>query len=83
MNEPIFEGRLNKHNHSPLFPHLLTLIQDCFPFGSTGGTINDVLFQPKYEDKVYKLLLLIDHLAQYRWVGGLAREYFLDGVHRS
>ena len=27
---------------------------------NTGGAINNVLFEPKYEDKVYKLLLLID-----------------------
>ena len=28
--------------------------------------------KPKYENEVYKLLLLIDQLGQYRWVGGLA-----------
>ena len=71
-NELDFDGRLNKHNHTPLFPYLVTLIGDCFPVGSTGGTINNVLFQPKYEDKVHKLLLLIDQLGQYCWVGGLA-----------
>ena len=42
------------------------------PVGSTSGTINDVLFQPNHEDEVYKLLLLIDQLGQYWWVGGLA-----------
>ena len=26
--------------------------------------------QPKYEDKVYKLLLLTDQLGQYCWVDG-------------
>ena len=71
-NELDFDGRLNKHNHTPLFSYLVTLIGDCFRVGSTGGTINDVLFQPKYQDKVYKSLLLIDKLGQYRWVGGLA-----------
>ena len=70
-NELDFEGRLNKHNHSPLFPYVVTLIGDCFPVASTGGTISNVLFQPKHEDKVYKLLLFIDHLGQYQWVGGL------------
>ena len=45
-NELDFHGRLNKHNHTTLFPYLVTLIGDCFLFGSTGGTINDVLFQP-------------------------------------
>ena len=43
-NELDFEERLNKHNHTPLFPYLVTLIGDCFHVGSTGGTINDVLF---------------------------------------
>ena len=36
---------------------MVTLIGDCFRVGSTGGAINDVLFQTKYEDEVYKLLL--------------------------
>ena len=27
---------------------------------------------PKYAGEVFKLLLLVDHLGQYRWVGGLA-----------
>ena len=31
-----------------------------------------MLFQPKYEDEVYKLLLLINLLGQYFCVGGLA-----------
>ena len=31
-----------------------------------------VLFQPKYEDEIHKLLLLIDQFGQYHWVGGLA-----------
>ena len=72
---------MNKHNHSPLFPYLVTLIGDSFLVGSTGGTIKDVLLQPKYEDEVYKLLLLTDQLGQYRWAGGLACGYFLDSVH--
>ena len=64
---------MNKRNHSILFPYLMTLLGDCFPAKSTGGTINDALFQPKYEDEVYKLLLLlIDQFGQYWWVGGLA-----------
>ena len=71
VNELDFEGRLNKRNHSTPFPYLVTLIGDCFPSGSTSGTMKDVLFQPKYEDEVYMLLLLIDQLGQYRWVGGL------------
>ena len=58
-NELDFEGRMNKHNHSPLFPYLVTPIGDGFPVGSTGGTINGVPFHSKYEDEVYKLLLLI------------------------
>ena len=65
-------GRLNKYNHSPLYPYLVTLIGDCCPVGATSGTLNNVLFAPKYADEVYKLLLLVDQLGQYRWVGGLA-----------
>ena len=80
-NELHFEGRLNKHNHSPLFPYLVSLIGDSFLVGSTCGTTNDVLFQPKYEAEVYKLWLLIDQLGQYRWVAGLACGCFPDGVH--
>lgn len=71
-NELDFAGRLNKWNHSPLFPYLVTLIGDTFPVGSTGGCLGDVLFQPKYADEVYKLLLLVDHLGRFRWAGGLA-----------
>ena len=67
-----FEGRLNKYKHTRQYRYLVTLIGDCFPVGSIGDIINDVLFQPKYEDEVYKLLLLIDDLGMYRWVGGLA-----------
>ena len=72
-NESDFEGRFNKHNRTPLFPYLVSLIGDCFPVGSTGGAIDDVLFQPMYEDEVYKLLLLIGQLGQYRLVGRLAK----------
>ena len=70
-NEIHWAGRLNPHNHSPLFPYLVTCIGDTFPVGSVGGQLNDVLFQPKYADEVFKALVLIDHLGNYRWFGGL------------
>ena len=35
-NELDFNGRLNKHNHTPLFPYLVALVGDRFPIGSTG-----------------------------------------------
>ena len=72
VNQLDFDGRLNKHNHTPLLQSLVTLIGGSFPVGSTGGAINDVMFQPKYEHEVYNVLFLIDQLGQYRWVGGLA-----------
>ena len=72
MDEMNWDGRLNDYNHCPLYPFLVTLIGDTFPVGSIGGLLNDVLHQPKYADEVFKLLLLVDHLGQYRWVGGLA-----------
>ena len=65
-------GRLNKYNHSLLYPYLVTVIGDCFLVEATSGRLNDVLFVPKYADEVYKLLLLVDQLGQYRCVGGLA-----------
>ena len=57
---------------SPLYPYLVMLIGDCFLVGATGGTLNGVLFAPKYADEVHKLLLLVGQLGQYQWVGGLA-----------
>ena len=72
MDEINWDGRLNDYNHCPLYPFLVTLLGDTFPVGSIGGLLNDVLHQPKYADEVFKLLLLVDHLGQYRWVGGLA-----------
>ena len=65
-------GRLNKYNHSLLYPYLVTLMGDCFLAGATSGMLNDVLFAPKCADEVCKLLLLVYQLGQYRWVGGLA-----------
>ena len=55
-------GRLNKYNHSPLYPYLVTLIGDCFPVGANGGTLNHVLFAPKYADEVYKFCCLWTNL---------------------
>jgi hypothetical protein len=66
-----WEGRLNPYNHSPPFPYLVTTIGDTFPIASIGGQVGDVLFQPKYATTVYKALILIDHLGNYRWFGGL------------
>ena len=33
MNELDFDRRLNKHNHKPLFPYLVTPFGACFPLG--------------------------------------------------
>ena len=39
---------------------------------ATDVTISDSFFQPKYANKVYKLLLYIDQFGHCRWVGRLA-----------
>lgn len=33
--------------------------------------MGDVLYQPKYAEEVYKLLLITDHSGLYVWMGGL------------
>jgi hypothetical protein len=66
-----WEGRLHPYNHSPPFPYLVTTIGDTFPVASIGGQIGDALFQPKYASTVFKALILIDQLGNYRWFGGL------------
>ena len=57
VNELNFEERSTKHDHTTLSLCLVILIGECFIVCSTSGTINNVLFQPKYEDGVYILLL--------------------------
>ena len=52
--------------------HMVTFIGDCFHDGLAGGAINNLVFQPKYEDDVYMPLFLADQLGEYHWVGGLA-----------
>lgn len=62
--------RLNPFNHSTLFPYCVTAIGDTFPISTIGGSLADVLYQPKYAEEVMKLLLLSDHLGIYVWMGG-------------
>lgn len=61
---------MNEYNHSSLYPYLVTSIGDTFPICTVGGLLNDVLYQPKYAEEVVKLLVLVDHLGLFVWVGG-------------
>ena len=72
VDEIHWDERLNEWNHSPLHPYLVTTIGDTYPLDSHGGQLSDVLFQPKYEEDVLKILLMNDFLGNFRWFGGIS-----------
>ena len=71
VDEIHWEKRLSKWNHCPLYPYLATAIGDTYPLCSYGGELSDVLYQPKYEEEVFKILLMNDFLGNYVWFGGI------------
>ena len=72
VDEIHWANRLHRWNHSPLHPYLTTAIGDTFPLGANGGQLSDVLYQPKYEENVFKVLLMTDFLGNYIWFGGIS-----------
>ena len=57
-------------NHCSLFPYLVTGVGDTFPIATIGGSMGDVLYQPKYAEDVFKLLLITSLCGIYVWLGG-------------
>ena len=55
----------------PWLQDRITTIGDTHPLDSHGGQLSDVLFQPKYEEDVLKILLMNDFLGNFRWFGGI------------
>ena len=41
------------------------------PIGSVGGTLSDVLFNPKYAKNVYKVTVAIDAIGNIVWLCNL------------
>lgn len=69
IDEIHWADTLNPYNHSTLFPYYVTCIGDTFPISTIGGSLADVLYQPKYAEEVMKLLILTYHLGLYVWMG--------------
>ena len=59
---------------TPLHSYLTTAIGDTYPHGAHGGQLSKVLYQPKYEEDVFKVLLMNDFLGNYIWFGGISCE---------
>ena len=70
VNEIQWDERLDQCNHCTLFPYVVTAIGDTFPIATIGGSLEDVLYQPKYAEEVMKVLILTDHFGVYVWLGG-------------
>lgn len=67
MNEIHWDARLSPNNHSPHFPVLFTGIVDTFPIRvlkPVNSTLRKALFNPKYDDCVYKVQLGINFLGE-------------------
>ncbi len=66
-NEIFWDDRLNEYNHTPYFPTNVTEIVDIVPIyvqQPASKILQHQLYNPKYEDNVYKLQLGIDFLSR-------------------
>ena len=46
VDEVHWSDRLNRFNHNPHFPYLVTHFTDAMPISSIGGALSDMLFNP-------------------------------------
>ena len=60
--------RLNKLNHKPHFPYLVTHFTSAMPISSIGGALSDIVFNPKYAGCVWKVTVAVDNLGNIVWV---------------
>jgi len=65
FDEIHWEERLNQYNHVPHFPHYVNSIVDTFPIRvsqPTNPAFARVLFNPKYNACIWKVLIVISFL---------------------
>ena len=71
INEIWWPDRLSPYNHNPHFPYLVTHYTNSMPICTVGGTLSDVLFNPKYASHVYKVTVVVDNLGNIVWIRDL------------
>ena len=60
LNELNLEGRLNKHNPSPLFPYFVTLIYDCVSVQSTTCSPTTPISAAEFAKIFYRIVGFLD-----------------------
>ena len=68
VDEVHWLDRLNRFNHNPHFPYLVTHFTDAMPISSIGGALSDILFNPKYAGCVWKITVAVDNLGNIVWI---------------
>ena len=68
VDEVHWSDRLNRFNHNPHFPYLVTHFTNAMPISSIGGALSDILFNPKYAGCVWKITVAVDHLGNIVWI---------------
>ena len=71
VNEIFWTDRLSPWNHTPHFPFFTTHFADSMPICALGGSLSDILFNPKYAGHVYKITVAIDALGNIVWICNL------------
>ena len=75
IDEIWWSNRLSPYNYNPHFPYFVTHFPDSMPICTMGGTLSDVLFNPKYASHVYKVTVAVDNFGNIVWIcdlGGVA-----------
>ena len=71
VDEIPWSDRLNRYNHNPHFPYLVTHFTDSMPISLIGGALSHILFNPKYAGPIWKLAVAVDHFGNIVWIGPL------------
>ena len=90
VDEVHWSDRLNRFNHNPHFPYLVTHFTDAMPISSIGGALSDILFNPKYltvRQKTYNDVhgyyrARVEHLFAHLWSWRVVRDIWL-GSHQD